>query len=92
MAMIYFLYTGEVTFAPFVSYPFHRLPSKERTRGWNAAGPLPPSAKSVYRLADKVINRIYSSVSTGLIGASMTYRPSESGPRLTFIKIWNAVI
>ena len=46
-AMIYFLYTGEIEFAPFTS-------DRTRTGDWST-GRLPsPSAKSIYRLADKV--------------------------------------
>ena len=53
-AMIHYLYTGEVTFAPFYSDPRHEIPAEARRGGWNAEKPPSPSAKSVYRLADKV--------------------------------------
>ena len=53
-AMIYYLYTGEVIFAPFSSDPRHELPAGARSGNWNAAKPSSPSAKSIYRLADKV--------------------------------------
>ena len=52
--MIHYLYTGEVTFAPFYSDPCHEIPAEARTGGRNAEKPPSPSAKSVYRLADKV--------------------------------------
>ena len=53
-AMICFLYTGEIEFAPFTSDPRHELPAQTRTGDWST-GKLPsPSAKSIYRLADKV--------------------------------------
>jgi len=53
-AMLYFLYTGEIRFAPFSSDPGHDLPAQARAGDW-ITGKLPsPSAKSVYRLADKV--------------------------------------
>ena len=53
-AMLYFLYTGEIKFAPFRSYPGHQLPARERTGDWNAERLPSPSAKSIYRLADMV--------------------------------------
>jgi hypothetical protein len=54
-AMLYFLYTGEIKFAPFSSGHRHELPAQARTGDWST-GKLPsPSAKSIYRLADKVI-------------------------------------
>jgi len=52
--MIHFLYTGEITFAPFSSDPFHALPAEARTGDWVTGSPPSPSAKSIYRLADKV--------------------------------------
>ena len=53
-AMVYFLYTGEITFAPLGSDPRHELPVEERTGDWNIGRVPSPSAKSMYRLADKV--------------------------------------
>ena len=53
-AMLYFLYTEEIKFAPFRSDPDHQLPAQERTGDWNAERLPSPSAKSVYRLADMV--------------------------------------
>ena len=53
-AMIYFLYTGEITFAPLSSDPRHELPAEERTGDWSIGRVPSPSAKSMYRLADKV--------------------------------------
>jgi len=53
-AMIRFLYTGEIEFAPFTSDPRHKLLVQTSTGDWST-GRLPsPSAKSIYRLADKV--------------------------------------
>ncbi|KAF9779806.1 hypothetical protein BJ322DRAFT_343003 [Thelephora terrestris] len=52
-AMMYYLYTGEVIFAPFSSDPRHELHAGARSGDWNAAKPPSPSAKSIYRLADK---------------------------------------
>ncbi|KAF9650003.1 hypothetical protein BDM02DRAFT_1689338 [Thelephora ganbajun] len=52
-AMLYFLYTGDIKFAPLSSDPRHELPAQARAGDWSA-GKLPlPSAKSIYRLADK---------------------------------------
>jgi hypothetical protein len=52
--MLYFLYTGEITFAPFSSDPRQKLSAQTRTGDWRTRRPPSPSAKSVYRLADKV--------------------------------------
>lgn len=52
--MVYFLYTGKIKFAPFTSDPYHELPVEERAGDWSAAKIPSPSAKSIYRLADKV--------------------------------------
>jgi hypothetical protein len=53
-AMLYFLYTGEIKFARFNSDPRQELSAQTRTGDWST-GRLPsPSAKSIYRLADKV--------------------------------------
>ena len=54
-AMIYYLYTGGVIFSPFSSDPRHELSEGARSGDWNAAKPPSPSAKSMYRLADKVM-------------------------------------
>jgi len=86
-AMLYFLYTGEIEFAPFSSDPRHELPAQARIGDWST-GKLPsPSAKSVYRLADKV-----TSLACGwfhqLIDFSMTYRPSRRKLRRTYVPIW----
>ncbi|KAF9650016.1 hypothetical protein BDM02DRAFT_1689999 [Thelephora ganbajun] len=53
-AVLYFLYTGDIKFAPLSSDPRHELPAKARTGDWSAGKPPLPSAKSIYRLADKV--------------------------------------
>ena len=53
-AMLYFLYTGEISFAPFSSDPRCQLTAQERTGDWGTARPPRPSAKSIYRLADMV--------------------------------------
>jgi len=51
--MLCFLYTGEIKFAPFRS-DLREIPVQEKTGDWGT-GRLPsPSAKSIYRLADKV--------------------------------------
>jgi len=53
-AMLCFLYAGEIEFASFSSDPHCELPAQARTGDLNT-GRLPtPSAKSIYRLADKV--------------------------------------
>jgi hypothetical protein len=64
-AMLYFLYAGEIKFAPFRSYPGLQLPAQERTGDWNAAKHPSPSAKSIYRLADMVTSlaHVWCSVS-----------------------------
>jgi hypothetical protein len=54
--MIYFLYTGKIAFAPYSSDPHYDIPAEARAGDWNAARLPYPSAKSIYRLADKVIN------------------------------------
>ena len=53
-AMIYFLYTERITFAPIGSDPRRELPAEARAGDWRTARPPSPSAKSIYRLADKV--------------------------------------
>ena len=52
--MLYFLYTGEIEFAPFRLDPDHQLPPQARTGGWNVERLPSASAKSIYRLADMV--------------------------------------
>ena len=52
--MIYFLYTGKITFAPLSSDQREHLPVEARAGDWSAARLPSPSAKSIYRLADKV--------------------------------------
>ena len=53
-AMLYFLYTGEIEFAPFRSDPRRQLPVQERSGDWGTVRLPSPSAKSIYRLADMV--------------------------------------
>jgi hypothetical protein len=53
-AFLYFLFTDEINFAPLSSDPRHELPAQARVGDWSAGKPLSPSAKSIYRLADKV--------------------------------------
>ena len=55
-AMIYFLYTGEITFAPLSSNPGRKLPVEARAGNWSMTKLPSPSAKSIYRLADKVVD------------------------------------
>jgi len=52
--MLYFLYTGEIEFAPFSSDPRREPPAQARTGDWSAKRLPSPSAKSIYRLADMV--------------------------------------
>ena len=52
--MVYYLYTGEVNFAPFSSDPRPESTVEARAGNWNMAMTPSPSAKSIYRLADKV--------------------------------------
>jgi len=87
-AMLYFLYTGEINFAPFSPDPHRDLPAQARTGDWSM-GKLPsPSAKSVYRLADKVTSFAYDLCSldlSGLVrytdpeGASQSVHPQQLG-------------
>ena len=62
-AMIYYLYTGEVNFAPFSSDPRPESTVEARAGNWNMAMTPSPSAKSIYRLADKVpcLTRVWRS-------------------------------
>jgi len=52
-AMLYFLYTGEISFAPYFSDP-----AQTRTGDWTIAKLPSPSAKSIYRLADMVTSLV----------------------------------
>ena len=55
-AFLYFLYSGDIHFALLSSDPRQNLPAQARVGDW-ITGKLPsPSAKSIYRLADKVTN------------------------------------
>ena len=88
-AMLYLLYTGEIQFALFNSDPGHDLPAQARAGDWST-GKLPStSAKSIYRLADKVTN--FTSVwcpfdLSGLVqhtdpqGTSQGVCPQQPGP------------
>ena len=70
--MLYFLYTGEIEFAPFSSDPRREFLVQGRVGDWST-GKLPsPSAKSVYRLADKVAILVCVGF-TWLIGFSTIY-------------------
>ncbi|KAF9649996.1 hypothetical protein BDM02DRAFT_1687210 [Thelephora ganbajun] len=51
--MVYFLYTGNIGFAPLSSDPRHELPAEARSGDWGTVRLPHPSAKSIYRLADK---------------------------------------
>lgn len=55
-AMIYFLYTSKITFAPLSSDIRYEVLPEDRVGDWNLAKTPCPSAKSIYRLADKVSN------------------------------------
>ncbi|KAF9779859.1 hypothetical protein BJ322DRAFT_1113175 [Thelephora terrestris] len=50
-ALLYFLFTDEINFAPLSSDPRHE-PAQARVGDWSAGKPPSPSAKSIYRLAD----------------------------------------
>ncbi|KAF9650014.1 hypothetical protein BDM02DRAFT_1689797 [Thelephora ganbajun] len=52
-AMVYFLYTGKIGFAPLSSDSRHELPAEARSGDWSTVRLPHPSAKSIYRLADK---------------------------------------
>ena len=55
-AFLYFLYSDDINFAPLSSDPRKNLAAQARVGDWST-GRLPsPSAKSIYRLADKVTN------------------------------------
>ena len=58
--MIYYLCTGEVTFTSSISDPRSgvAVPPEARTGDWKAARTPRPSAKSMYRLADKVTSLV----------------------------------
>ena len=87
-AMLYFLYTGEIEFAPLSSDPRHELPAQARIGDWNTRKLPSPSAKSVYRLADKVTN-LSCVWFPWLIDFSMIYRPSRNKLRGTYVPIWS---
>lgn len=53
-ALLYYLYTGEIKFAPLSSDPRHGASAEARIGDWGTRRPPSPSAKSIYRLADKV--------------------------------------
>ena len=53
-AALYFLYTGETSFAPFHPDPHHKNPAEARTGDWTVGRVPSPFAKSIYRLADRV--------------------------------------
>ena len=53
-AMIFFLYTGKIMFAPLSSDQRYEVPAEERVGDWNMGRVPYASAKSIYRLADKV--------------------------------------
>jgi len=57
--MLYFLYTGEIKFAPFNSDSRLQLPARARAGDWTTEKPPSPSAKSIYRLADKVTGLVF---------------------------------
>ena len=73
-AMLYFLYTGEIRFAPFRSYTGHQLLTQERAGNRNATSLPSPSAKSIYRLADMVTSLAYAGVPR-LTSLSTTCQP-----------------
>ena len=56
--MLYFLYTGEIKFAPISSDSRPELLAQARTGDWTTERLPSPSAKSIYRLADKVIGLV----------------------------------
>ena len=53
-ALLYFLYTGEINFAPLSSDARGKQPAQIRVGDWSTRRIPSPSAKSIYRLADKV--------------------------------------
>ena len=87
-AMLYFLYTNEIRFAPFSSD--HELPAQAKVGDWST-GKLPsPSAKSIYRLADKVISLMCLVLCTPwLNGSSTIYQTLRIEPGCTSSTIWN---
>ncbi|KAF9650002.1 hypothetical protein BDM02DRAFT_3112802 [Thelephora ganbajun] len=52
-AMVCFLYTGKIRFAPLSSDLRRELPAEARGGDWSTVRLPHPSAKSIYRLADK---------------------------------------
>ena len=81
-AMIYFLYTGKIVFAPLSSDPRCEVPAEARTGDWNIARLPSPSAKSIYRLADKVKALLVYGFDS-LIDSSTIYRSSKDMQRPT---------
>ena len=74
-ALLHYLYTGEIKFAPLSSDPRQELSAETRTGDWSA-GRLPsPSAKSIYRLADKVTGPDFT-------GFSLTHKAQYDIPTL----------
>ena len=53
-AFLYFLYTGEINFAPLSSDLRGEQPAQTRAGDWSTGRIPSSSAKSIYRLADKV--------------------------------------
>ena len=87
-AMLYFLYSGEIMFAPFSSDPRQELSAQTRTGDWTT-GRLPsPSAKSIYRPADKV-TRLSCIPRPRLISCSTIYRPSSNELWHTSTTTWH---
>jgi len=84
--MLYFLYTGQIEFAPFSSR--QELPAQARIGDWSTGKPPSPSAKSVYRLADKVTS-LPCVWCPWLIGSSTIFQPSKSKLRHTSVTIWS---
>ena len=58
-ALLFFLYTNDIRFAPFSSATRYE-PARARVGDWSMAKLPSPSAKSIYRLADKVINLAFA--------------------------------
>ena len=57
-ALLFFLYTDDIRFAPFSSATRHE-PVHARAGDWTMAKLPSPSAKSIYRLADKVTSPVF---------------------------------
>ena len=76
-ALLYFSYTGEIEFASPSSDLRHELPAQTRGGDWRT-GKLPsPSAKSVYRLADKVAILIFDRPS--FFSLDLVWHPGPQG-------------